>query len=466
MADFRKNLIQYCVKTTKYLFKILLLYLFLTVQYPFNIFADEKPLVKEIVVNKQDSVFRHTFYFDDNRNKVIENKFYMKDFTPYPVSRTEWIYQANNCISQREQKWNNADWSTTYLINAEFSGNVKALEKYILVVNNVEITEKTITYTYENSKIKSIVKYKGQIENNDVEERILYDYDDRQNIRLQQIIPGDVLQSDSILAFRYVYNLSGKTDSVIMFRIQQAVEYNEDLTTFVYDKNTGNLLCQTQKKWNDASARWDNLTKTEYLYDDSDKLVEEMYYFYNILFWIPNTKYEYIYDSNGKLGQKIMYQPIYRQWRKIFTIEYSKIENGQPNLMESKYNFWGGETGSYVNNFIPYYFNDEIAIMKADRMELKYFMETTVISKNNFDSEWFKIYPNPSNGVFYIDTQNFYVEKWEVYNLSGLMIKNNFNHFHTGVVDLTEFPDGIYMIIATTNDNKQLKQKLLINRNK
>ncbi|MDD4489734.1 MAG: hypothetical protein PHD30_04435 [Paludibacter sp.] len=260
----------------------------------------------------------------------------MKDFTPYPVSRTEWIYQANNCISQREQKWNNADWSTTYLINAEFSGNVKALEKYILVVNNVEITEKTITYTYENSKIKSIVKYKGQIENNDVEERILYDYDDRQNIRLQQIIPGDVLQSDSILAFRYVYNLSGKTDSVIMFRIQQAVEYNEDLTTFVYDKNTGNLLCQTQKKWNDASARWDNLTKTEYLYDDSDKLVEEMYYFYNILFWIPNTKYEYIYDSNGKLGQKIMYQPIYRQWRKISTIEYSKIENGQPNLMESK----------------------------------------------------------------------------------------------------------------------------------
>ena len=157
-----------------------------------------------------------------------------------------------------------------------------------------------------------------------------------------------------------------------------------------------------------------------------------------------------------------MFQPIYREWRRIYTIEYSDIANNQPNLMESKYNFWGGNTGDNMNNFIPFYFNNEMQIMRASRMEIKYILETTV--KSLFESDWLKIYPNPSTGVFYISTQDYFIESWEVFNVNGMMVKSEINRFRTGVVDLTSLPDGMYLIKALTNTNQQLKQKIIIQR--
>jgi hypothetical protein len=280
--------------------------------------------------------------------------------------------------------------------------------------------------------------------------------------RIKKVNP----QNDTTLVFNYVYNEHGDPDSLVLIRNIKDENVYESLTIYFYDKANGNVIRQTQKKWNTFTAKWESEIKTEFTYDANNRLRSEEYYHYNTLFWTANTKYEYVYDENGLLAEKILYKPIYRQWRKIYTIEYSQIKNGRPNLMESKYNFWGGETGQYVENYIPYYFNDEIAIMNADRMELLYNIETSILSNTDNESGSLKIYPNPSDGVFYISLQNSDIRSWEVFNLRGELVKENINIHRTGVVDLTNLPDGLYMIKATSLDNKVLKQKIVINKTK
>ncbi len=397
----------------------------------------------------------------------MENKYYLNNYSIFPLSRTEWIYENNNCITQREQKWGNGGWQTNHLINTEYVGEQKRNELYIRIENGTEKTEKNIIYNYDDEKLKSIRNSRTNQENINVTQQISFSYNQNKQV-IQQIITtgNETLQTDTSILIRYTYNSIGKPDSVILMNIINNINLNELLTLYFYDKVSGNLTGQIQKKWNEKASKWENNTKIEYQYDPENRLTEEVYAYFNTLFWTSNTKYENIYDANGVLTMKIMYMLIYSQWRKIYTIEYSATENGKPSLMESKYNFWGGETGKYVKNFIPYYFNDEIAIMNADRMEVKYNLETTITTNIQDESDRLKIYPNPSNGVFYISLDDNYIQSWEIVNQNGQIVNNNRNEYRTGVVDLTGLSDGIYMIKATTVDNKLLKQKIVINKTK
>lgn len=455
------------MKPSCYNFGILQLIVFLSILFTCSIYADDKPLVREIVVNKKDSVFRHTFYYDENRNKVMENIYYLDGYTIFPLSRTEWLYEENKCIIQREQIWKNGVWKTIHLINTEYNGVQKKKEAYVQVADGVEKTEKNIVYTYKNGELESILNSRVSKDIPDVTQRVSFIYNEKKQLIQQKIMSGgDITQPDTSLVVRYVYNSNGYLDSVMLMNSIHETNINESLTLYFYDKANGNMTSQIQKKWNVQALKWENDTKIEYVYNQDNKLTKEIYAHYTTLFWTTNTMYEQIYDSNGMLLRKIMYKPIYSQWRKIYTIDYSGAENGRPNLMESKYNFWGGEAGQYVENFIPYYFNDEIAIMDADRMQIKYNLETAVTTNIPYETDRLKIYPNPSNGVFYIGLEGSHVQYWEVYSLNGELVKRNGNEYRTGIVDLTGQPDGLYMIKATTNDNKQLKQKIVINKTK
>lgn len=435
----------------------------------FNTFlnSENKALVREIIAHENDSVFRYSYFFDDNKNKVVENKYYVSDNNvSYPLLRTEWIYDTNNCVLMRKQKWQEGNWEITYLIESEYLNNIKQKEKYIAVSKKAERIEKTIVNKYENGKLSQVNNNRGAEAEHIIDQSASYDYDSSNRVLNMQIDAGPGLGNQFQQNFQYIYHkITGTLDSLLYQEKKQGTVTDRQLSLFYYDKNNGNLLSQVQKKWNYTTSKWESFTKSEFSYNINGKLVQEIYSGFSGYFWNAIMRYDYNYDQRGLLQSKIMYQPIYRQWRKIYTIEYSNIENDQPNLMESKYNFWGGNTGEYVNNFIPYYFNDEISIMEANRLELKYTTDITVVTNSSFDTGWLKIYPNPSNGVFYINTQNYYIESWEVFNVNGIRLKGDVNHFRTGVVDLTEFPDGIYMIKATTNDNQLLKQKIIINRN-
>ena len=432
------------------------------------LYPENKALVREIIAHENDSVFRYAFLFDDYENKVVENKYFINENNvSNPLTRTEWIYDKQNCLLQRKQQWKGSGWETTYLIESEYADNVKQNEKHFTVSNNTEHIEKTVINNYENGKLLSVKSNKGDEADQKTQQISQFIYDNANRVRIMQIDGNPDVENQIKQKLQYVYNeITGKLDSLIFFDIQRSEETKKQLTLFFYDKSTGNLALQIQKQWNDISFKWENQAKSEYCYNAGGILIKEIYSHHSGFFWTANTRYDYVFDSQGLLQSKIMYQPIYNQWRKIYTIEYSQIENNQPNLMESKYNFWGGNTGESVENFIPYYFNDEISIMEASRMEIKYTTDITTVESNFVNqADWLKIYPNPSNGVFYISTQNYYIDSWEVFDLQGKILRSEVNRIRTGVIDLTEFPDGMYMVKAMTSDNQILKQKIIIHRN-
>lgn len=440
----------------------ILVFLFNNFLYPEN-----KALIREIIAHENDSVFRYTYLFDDFKNKVVENKYFVNDNNvSNPLSRTEWIYDKQNCLLQRKQQWKNSGWETTFLIESEYLDNVKVKEKLTTVSNNVEQIEKTVINNYVNGKLLSVKSNKGAEADQKIQQLSQFIYDNANRVRIMQIDGNPDMENQIKQKLQYIYSeITGKLDSLISFDIQTTEETKKQLTLFFYDKSTGNPALQIQKKWNGITGKWENQAKSDFIYNQGGVLIQEIYSHHSGFFWIANTRYDYVFDSQGLLQSKIMYQPIYRQWRKIYTIEYSQIENNQPNLMESKHNFWGGNTGELVDNYIPYYFNDQISIMEASSMEIKYTTDITVVTNSVFETGWLKIYPNPSNGVFYINTQNYYIESWQVFDLRGTVLKSEYNRIRTGVIDLTEFPDGMYMIKALTNDNQILKQKIIIHRN-
>lgn len=428
--------------------------------------AQEQPLAREINVQRQDSMFKYTYYFDDNRNKVVENKSVADDRGVfYPVERTEWVYEAGQCVSQRESKRENNSWQTTALIQTIYDGDYKVEEIHAAFVDNIEATQQIISYNYQEGKLKSIVKYDRFKNPNNVKEKILFNYNTNNQLSNQIILNRPLSLFDTVQIIDYKYNKYNQPDSVIFYKRSKNKRIQDMLTVNWYDGSSGKQVGQMSKKWNIKSDKWENLTKSTLLYDSNNHLIRELYYHHDGLFWKPNTQYEYIYDTDELLAQKIMYQPIHNQWRKIFTIDYSDKYNNQPNTIESTYNFWGGETGSAVNTCIPYYFNGEMTLMDADRIEIKYMIDTTVITQINLGVSWLKIYPNPSDGLFYISPQDHCIDHWKVYNSNGMLVKSNVNQYFTGIVDLTNLPDGMYLVSVTTDDNQQLKQKVIIQRN-
>jgi hypothetical protein len=429
--------------------------------------AQEQTLAREINVQRQDSLFKYTYYYDEDHNRNIENKSVADDRAAfYPVERTEWIYEGGLCVSQRELKREENSWKTTFLIQTTYFGDQKVEEIHTKFIGDIETTQQIISYNHEGEKLISVVKYDNSKTDDNVTEKILYDYNSEDQLSSQIILSRTSLLLDTALIIDYKYNDNNQQDSVIFYTRGDDRRIRDMLTVNRYDEFTGNQVEQVSKKWDTRNNKWGNLTKLVFQHDGNQNLIRELYYHHDGLFWKPNTQYEYTYDADGLLEQKIMYQPIHNQWRKIFTIEYSNKYNDQPNLIESKYNFWGGETDSYVNTCIPYYFNGEIALMDADQIEIKYIItETSVITHTNSEIGWLKIYPNPSDGLFYISPRDYCVDSWKIYDISGMLIKSNVNQYFTGIVDLTNLPDGMYMILVTTDDNQQLKQKIIINRN-
>jgi len=70
------------------------------------------------------------------------------------------------------------------------------------------------------------------------------------------------------------------------------------------------------------------------------------------------------------------------------------------------------------------------------------------------------VYPNPSVGIFYINTQKYTLKSWIVTDMNGQVLKSQVQDYQSGVIDLTDLPKGIYILRATTT-NEQMIQKLI-----
>jgi len=237
---------------------------------------------------------------------------------------------------------------------------------------------------------------------------------------------------------------------------------NTELINWFYLKDSNQVLSQRNKKWIAETSKWENTQKIDYFYADN-KLVTETYQRWKSMFWENDSQYDYKYDNNGLLINKILSIPIYHKWQGIVTITYSDFKNKKASLMESQFDFWGGNTGEFTTTFIPFLFNNEMAIQKGKRLQVSYLPvnETGIPVLKSFDLlKLIPVYPNPSVGIFYIDTREYSVQSWTITDLKGCVLKTQLQSTNSGVIDITDLPNGIYMLRVITRE-AHFTQKLV-----
>jgi len=259
----------------------------------------------------------------------------------------------------------------------------------------------------------------------------------------------------------FEYNAFGKLKSqLLQERNNSELWQNTQMFLWYYLHDTNLIASQRSKIWDSTNGKWENKDLLVNIYNIDNKLIEEISYFWKSMFWAYDVKYEYKYDEAGLLLSKSLSLPIYNKWRNTTVINYTNTLNSKEQKIESVFGFWGGNEGEYVSTFTPYMFNNELVIQKAMKINVLYTDKTTDFDKNK--QNLIRIFPNPSDGIFYFDTQKHNVKSWVLYNAQGSIVKEMNTLNYSGVIDITPLPKGIYILKAKTQ-NEILSQKLYKN---
>ena len=424
----------------------------------------ESQLVTELSVFNNDSIFRYLYLYDGIGNKVLETRYFKSNTEWVRKSQTEWIFDANKCTTQRERKWINNEWAITYVIDYIYSNDKVVSELHKVYTNGVPSEFRKMDFEYLLTLLSSKSEYfwaNGAWALSQVD-----DYVYLENFKAQTITTS-VYQSGSI-AKQYQSTFTYSTSNHVVTQLLKekvgiADWENSQLINWYYKSGSSLVISQRSKLWDNATLSWLNFQKVDYLYNSANQLTSETNQRWNLMFWKNDFRYDYVYDSSAKQVKKILALPIYEQWRDAISINYSNFTLEKANLMESEFNFWGGNAGELTSSYIPFMFNNEIAIQKAQKIEISYQTVTDIdlpTAELSYPFNLIPVYPNPSDGVYYINTQDYKVQSWSVADLNGRLMQQQIQSNVSGVIDLTSLAKGIYILRVNT-PNGQLTQKLI-----
>ena len=108
-----------------------------------------------------------------------------------------------------------------------------------------------------------------------------------------------------------------------------------------------------------------------------------------------------------------------------------------------------------------YIFTSNIIDNQEDRFELRF--RTGALSVNNPILDSIEIYPNPSNGKFYINWDNAHNLDITLYNISGKKISENEFTYQDNkyILDLNNYTKGIYFV-KLHSDSQTITKKLIL----
>jgi len=445
-------------------FASLFLLIFVLIFSPDKVYSDvTSKLITELQVFDNDSTFKLMYFYDSQGNKVLETKYYLNNQSWNLLSQTEWIYDGKNCLTQRESKWSSTKWNITYTIDYQYLNNqlMSELQQEYISGNPHQI--KKIDYQYTDMKLTSKKEYSWIADSwvLNIETSYTYLPDGNSETVTTALYVGGSISNQYKSTF--VYNANGTLATQLLQQKTAITNWtNTELINWYYVPGTTNILSQRCKKWLSDTSSWENLQKIENQYDANNQLTSETFQRWKSMFWDNDIRYDYVYDNNNLEVKKILSLPIYHVWRSIVSINYSNYTDKKAGLIESKFEFWGGNTGELTTSFIPFDFNNSVALQKGKSVQIVYasFNDTTALPQIGKGISSIPVYPNPSNGIYYIDTQNYGVESWSVSNLNGQILKKQIQSAQSGVIDITDFPKGIYILRVETAKN-QFIQKLI-----
>ncbi len=421
--------------------------LFLLCFVPF-VGAETKQVVTEMQIADNDTLFKYSYLYNNLAQPVVETKMKNTGSTWENISQTEWYYQNNTLAQQIYRIWANNQWKDNYHIRFDKTVS-KTTETHSTVLNSLETDTRKIETDFSNNLKISETEYLKL--NNGWDKKLETRYFYSSNNLIDSIFTSHFENNILTDAYKtnYTYNLSG-TCKFALIQLKKATDLefsNVTKSIYSYKNNTALVTIQRSQLWNKAASKWENDTKLEYYYDEFGNIYEEIAWNWKTIFWEQIIRYNYEFNSDNQIFKKLVSIPLYRDWRNTNSVNYLRVPNSDNITIESVYGFWGGKTGDKLNTHIAFRFNDETIIRKAQSIQLTYipFFESS-LPQTHQNASIFKVYPNPSKGIFYISNFDSTVSKWTVTSLNGATLKSSLGHNTTAIVDITDLPNGVYLL--------------------
>lgn len=401
------------------------------------------------VYTYKDSVWYKTQYEYNTDKKIVSTTTYISkdknDWTNHAYCTKQY---TNSVVSEVcDYKWNDTTW----------------------------IVERKHTYTYANNKLATYI-----LNHNNETQCVTYGYHDSLNIEIHKFMKNDTLEYEiqTISKFNdnkisYIKTTSFSPSNDTLFSHFSTIDYQDNQTTttsyqltdseyVAYSKtiqyfNINNQLdCEVQ--YVNANGIWTNSAKQTYTYTHNGLLSSTTYQYWNTNFWESSYKQHYTYNGDNTLCSSGFSAMIYKEWQLLYQIQYEYTSTGKVESAQLHQTFWSERKQSY-NDYI--FLNSPICGMYIHANQLDIVYSDTLTDTNIDILSPIDIYPNPSNGVIFLNT-DLQIYKIAVHDINGKLLMQ-LPYTNVGSINLTHLNNGFYFIQITTNQGIYTFKQIITN---
>ena len=423
--------------------------------------AEEKR-VTQLFITIDGHEYRYTFLYDELGNIELETKYIQTSNDDwFRLSQTEWTRSAD-VITQHERVSDNNLWRDNFSIEIEHNAQgLKMNEIFFCFASGERMLIKTVQYDYADyNRLAEIREYRYV--NGFLQPVLVQQFEQNGHVFIQWTIG-----TEKSFVSRTTYDDQGRPQSMLVQREIGNIVWSElvktDSITWFYN-DYGQLISQRSRRWNERGEHWENTQMINFEYDAAGNLIAETYLQWSGMHWQNMYRREFQHNVNNVKIRRTLQGHIHRDWRNMISIHYGDIRNGKAREIWSEFDFWGGNTGELTPSYIPFYFNDELVIRRAERIQISFdsFISDLPTLNPNQNDLIIQVYPNPSDGRFYLSTTKHDILSWQVFSVTGQMVKSQNQTTNSAIIDLTKLPQGVYVLHVQTAAGTE--QKRLIKR--
>ncbi|MDD3965898.1 MAG: T9SS type A sorting domain-containing protein [Candidatus Neomarinimicrobiota bacterium] len=318
-----------------------------------------------------------------------------------------------------------------------------------------------------------------------------YSYDANGNVTEEMIYYNytDTLELNG--RTRYIYNSSGQQieryDDVWVDSSATWTESSKGVQS--YDVN-GNNTGYIQYYW--YNENWDPSHQIEMNYDEQNRMTEEIYSYWNGTAWVSTTLYSYEYgEGPDPLAAINHYWDSYttNDWVAGSKEDFSYDANGNQIrtvnsnwddawVEISKFEIVFDTTRSCDELILPSWFQMMPRPDRNMRVNEGHFQKDGENWVKTYDNDFFytevamtgirvqtgtpfRVYPNPTGNILYVNPGNAFAYNLEIFNVAGRRVMQ---HHKTGLSEFSmqDLPRGVYLVRITPFGQMPQTQRVIL----
>jgi len=398
--------------------------------------------------------------YDENRNLIVEGSIYWSKEENTWISGSKYEYEYNDIRQKIMESYFHYDpfypkWIGYSKSTMEYDGNLLISEIHY---NWVDWEDIWIPYRKDE-----------------------YQYDDlnRQTILIISIYDEYSQVWNYLTKTENTYNLS---DQIIL-----SDQYQWTADTWALEKQDSTVFIESEEKEfiflltrSSASLPWDSVKRTEVYFDEVTGNTETNIFEYTGYDWLLTLKTITRQDDNGSsYYEGYTWDISLQQLRGIYIMEL--LYNDRGSFSGFIFYDWSLELNDWIGSAkeLVCYYDFGLAnygtIYKWDtntadwKTNYKYFRYYSMIINTDtdpltFQSDEISIYPNPASDFLNISLAGkpHGIYSYHIYNLTGKLIKTGELNEQSGMINVSDLQNGLY--ILKVDANPSYTQKIVIRK--